>query len=205
MKFDPHRERYGQAPTFDVEGPIDLTGSTAPPSKIELEIGFGRGHFLMTRAASYPSTLFWGIETRRKWVYLVDERARQRQLRNINVRCADIRRVLPRVEADACLDRVFVNFPDPWWKARHAKRIVITTELIAQLSRLLKPGGEVFVQTDVEDRARAYLQTLQNATEFEPATPSGRVASNPFEARSLREIRCEEVELPIHRLLFRRR
>ncbi len=171
---------------------------------VELEIGFGKGHFLLDRAEVKTDTRFIGLETRRKWVHLVTFRAVRREIANVRIWLGDARQALTRLSEDGCLSRIFVNFPDPWWKARHEKRMVVTPELIVQAARLLDDGGELFVQTDVDFRAGVYLETISAHSDFKPVEGNGQIQTNPFGARSLREKKCEEIGLPIYRMLFRR-
>ncbi len=201
-KTGPYHDVLGVPETGKID--LDQFFSGAFGS-VELEIGFGKGHFILNRAEKNPQTLLLGLEIKRKWVHLVNERAIKRKISNVEVRYADARQVLPRIAEDGCFDRVFINFPDPWWKARHEKRIVTTAPLIAQVSRLLRDNGELFVQTDVDFRAEAYLKLLSADQTLEPADGNGVLSASPFDVRSLRETKCEEVGLPIYRLLFRRR
>jgi tRNA (guanine-N7-)-methyltransferase len=115
----------------------------------------------------------------------------------------DARSALPRLPP-ASLDRVYIHFPDPWWKKRHEKRLVVSPSLMPDVVRALAPGGELFVQTDVEDRAAEYEEAI-NAAPGLVAVPGGpRLAENPFLARSPREHRAIKDGLPIHRLLYRK-
>jgi tRNA (guanine-N7-)-methyltransferase len=75
---------------------------------------------------------------------------------------------------------------------------------LPEVVRVLRPGGELFVQTDVEERALQYEQAIAAAPGLVPAPGGPRVADNPFRARSPREHRAIEDGLPIHRLLYRR-
>ncbi|MDD5308010.1 MAG: tRNA (guanosine(46)-N7)-methyltransferase TrmB [Deltaproteobacteria bacterium] len=196
---------YEDVPRLPETGPIALAGLFPGEAPVELEIGFGRGHFLIGRAALLPATRFFGLETRRKWVHVVAERAARAGCANMVVRHADARATLARMEPEGGLARIFVNFPDPWWKTRHEKRMVLTPSFLKDAARLLADGGEIFVQTDVDFRAEAYLGALLSEESLEPLGENGRIDMNPFGARSLRERRCEEVGLPIHRMLFARR
>lgn len=172
----------------------------------EVEIGFGKGHFLIGRALQDPQVGFVGFETRRKWVHLVGERLARHGATNAKVLYGDALFALSRVQSDACLYRIYVNFPDPWWKARHERRLVLGPKLMQEAARLLVDAGEVFVQTDVDYRAEGYGRVLANAPDFEPADGQiGNLEKNPFGVRSLREMKCEEVGLPIYRYLFRRK
>lgn len=197
---------YAHAPRLPETGPITL--ATPAPGPLEVEIGPGRGGFLYERLAARPDVRMVGLEIRLKWATLVDERLRARGLGDrARVFAEDARLVLPRVTPDASVDAFFVHFPDPWWKKRHEKRIVVADALLAQVIRLLRDGGELCVQTDVEERAAQY----ENAVSlFPPLLPSGdapgspRMAANPYGARSNREHRAVEDGLPIWRLRWKR-
>ena len=104
--------------------------------------------------------------------------------------------------------RVFVHFPDPWWKKRHQKRLVVQDGFLDEIARLLEPGGELFVQTDVEERAAGYEELVALDARFVPAGDapgSPRLAENPYGARSPRERRAIADGLPVHRLRWKRR
>ncbi len=196
---------YMNVPVFPTESPIHLEEILGCGGPLELEIGFGKGHFILERALYRPEARLLGIETRRKWVHLVESRAQKRAIGNVVVRHGDARVLLKRMQPDRCFERVFINFPDPWWKAKHAKRMVVTKELGRDLARLLVPKGEIMIQTDVDFRADAYLEEFSRVEELEPLGQGGRVDKNPFGARSLREIRCEELGMPVYRILFVRK
>lgn len=197
---------YQDVPSVPAKGAIDIRSLIGEPrGGVELEIGFGRGHFLLDRAAALPTTSFFGLETRRKWVHVAAERALRRGIANVTVLHGDVRAVLPRLAPDGCLERVFVHFPDPWWKARHAKRLVLTRSVVSEVVRLLLDHGELFIQTDVDFRFAAYVEVMGSFPELQAVPPLDGSAENPFSVRSLRERRCLEVGLPVYRLLLRRR
>jgi len=191
---------YLGVPGFDDARTLELGALFGADGDWELEIGFGKGRFLLDRAEANPGVVILGIETRRKGVHLVAGRAAGRAIDNVRLRFGDAREAIRRMHPGGCLCRVFINFPDPWWKARHAKRMVVSGGLGRELRRLLRPSGEIFIQTDVDFRADEFESELGQVE----GLSGGRIEVNPFGARSLREVRCEELGLPIHRLLFRR-
>jgi tRNA (guanine-N7-)-methyltransferase len=199
---------YEDAPRLPEEGPVDLR-SLVRGQWIELEIGPGRGWFLVERAEAEPHAGLVGFELRRKWAAIVDERLARRGLSSrARVFAEDARLALARVAPDGTVRRVFIHFPDPWWKKRHQKRLVVGHALVGHVARVLEPGGELFVQTDVEERASAYAEILESDPRFGPhgdATGSALLADNPYGARSPRERRAIADGLPIHRLRYLRR
>jgi tRNA (guanine-N7-)-methyltransferase len=177
-----------------------LVGAGDAP--IEIEIGPGRGGFVFERLAADPDVFMLGLEIRRKWATIVDNRVRERGLSSrARVLAEDARSAFPRFP-DACARAVFVHFPDPWWKKRHAKRLVVTTELLPQLCRVLIPGGALFIQTDVAERAAEYAALVASEPRLVPQHP-GFEAENPYQARSPREHRAIADGLPIYRLHYR--
>jgi tRNA (guanine-N7-)-methyltransferase len=99
---------------------------------------------------------------------------------------------------------VFMHFPDPWWKQRHARRSLTGDVLLAEIARVLAAGGEFFMQTDVAERAERQLVALREHPAFELAG-TGYLAHNPYQARSNREARAEQDGLPVYRILALKR
>ncbi|HTV17448.1 MAG TPA: tRNA (guanine-N7)-methyltransferase [Polyangiaceae bacterium] len=175
---------------------------------LELEIGPGRGGFIIERLAAAPDICIVGLEIRLKWASLLDERVRGMGLgQRARVFAEDIRLALPRFSAGS-LSKIFIHFPDPWWKKRHAKRRLAQTDVMDHLVRVLAPGGELFVQTDVWDTAQAYREVIELRPELEahgeqPGSPL--LSENPYGARSPRERRVMSDGMPVVRLRYRRR
>jgi tRNA (guanine-N7-)-methyltransferase len=119
----------------------------------------------------------------------------------------DIRFALPRF-ASGSVSKVFVHFPDPWWKKRHAKRRLASGAVMDQLARVLCERGELFMQTDVWDTAHAYRDAIQEHPAFLPLGDeqgSPMLAENPYGARSPRERRVMADGMPVIRLRYQRR
>jgi tRNA (guanine-N7-)-methyltransferase len=214
MQFKPRPHHpYAHAARFPDEGDVridDLFPGGAPGARrFEIEIGPGRGGFLFERCEACPEATIAGLEIRLKWAAIVDERLQKRGLGGrARSLAADAKEALPRLGPDASVAAVFLHFPDPWWKKRHEKRLVMSDPLLDAVTRLLQDGGDVFVQTDVEERALMYEDKLNACADLEPAGDapgSARLAENPYGARSPRERRAMADGLPIYRLRYRRR
>ena len=180
-----------------------------PCTRLELEIGPGRGGFLMERLAVRSDVGMLGLEIRRKWVQLVNDRLQSRGLAaRAQVYAADALDGMRRLQPDGSLAVVYVHFPDPWWKKRHNKRLVVSRFVLDEVARLLKVGADLFVQTDVPERADTYEAQIGAHGAFEPCGDcegSARVAINPYGARSHRERQALDDQIPIHRLRFIRK
>jgi tRNA (guanine-N7-)-methyltransferase len=198
---------YDDAPRLPEGDCIDLR-SLVRGDWIEVEIGPGRGWFMVERAEAEPRAGLLGLEIRRKWATVVDGRLARRGLGDrARVFAEDAGLSLPRLGPDASLRTVFVHFPDPWWKKRHQKRLVVRDRFLDDVARLLEPRGELFVQTDVEERAHDYEALVGRDPRFVPrgdAAGSPRLTENPYIARSPRERRAIADGLPVHRLRWSR-
>lgn len=174
-------------------------------TNIEIDIGFGRGYFLLSRASSMPNVAIIGIEIKKRWVMRAYRRAQRASLSNLKLVWLDAKLFIPKLKPDGSLQAVFINFPDPWWKKRHQKRKLITPWFAHEIYRLLKVGGTIFLQTDVEERAEEYLKLflglgLKNLAN----NGSNYMKENIFGISSHREKKCNELGESIFRLYFRK-
>lgn len=198
---------YHHAPRLP-EGALALADVWNAAGPFEIEIGPGRGVFIAERAEAAPDVYILGIEVRLKWATLVNERLGRAGLSaRARVVAEDARDALARLGPDASVRAIFVHFPDPWWKKKHEKRLVLGSTLPGDAARLLVDGGDLFVQTDVEDRAMQYREILDAAVGLQPAGDAPGepwLSENPYGARSPREKRAIEDGLPVWRLRYRR-
>jgi tRNA (guanine-N7-)-methyltransferase len=196
---------YAHAPRLpEGDAPLDLGQLVRADFPLEVEVGPGRGGFLYERLTAVPELSMLGFEIRRKYATLVDDKLKVLGFgQRARVFSEDARQALRRFPVES-VARVFVHFPDPWWKKRHEKRLVVGDALLPEVVRILRPGGELFVQTDVEERAEQYEAAIAQTPGL-VAVPGGpRITENPFQARSPREHRAIKDGLPIYRLLYRR-
>jgi tRNA (guanine-N7-)-methyltransferase len=128
-----------------------------PMDDIWLEIGFGGGEHLAAQAAAHPTIGFIGCEVFLNGIASLlghlDNRPEPNRpedgqtSNNVRVYPEDARDLLVRLP-DQCLGRLFLLFPDPWPKARHARRRFVNEGNLDLLARLLKPGGELRIGSD---------------------------------------------------------
>ena len=127
--------------------------------EVWLEVGFGGGEHMAAQAARSPDTLVLGAEPFLNGVASALRHVEEAGLDNVRIHDGDVRELMARMP-DACLARVFVLFPDPWPKARHNKRRLIQAETVAELARLLRPGGAFRFATDWADYADWTLERV---------------------------------------------
>ena len=131
---------------------------------VEIEVGFGKGLFLLTASQERPAVSFFGIEIVRKYQLFTANRLAKRNLQNVRVACADAREFLRDYVQAGSVQAVHVYFPDPWWKKRHHKRRLFTADFAASCARVLQPGGRLEVMTDVEE----YFGVMQELLAQQP-------------------------------------
>lgn len=119
-----------------------------PLARLFLEIGFGAGEHLVWQAAQHPDVGFLAAEYFVTGVAsLLGQLADEDRKSRLRLYIGDARDLLEALP-EACLDRIFILFPDPWPKRRHHKRRLIQTETVLSLARVLRDGGELRFATD---------------------------------------------------------
>ncbi len=171
---------------------------------VEVEIGCADAQFLFERAAKDPTRTYVGLEIREDLVQLVNRRARRTGVPVHAVFChAQLH--LREIFGATRVERVYINFPDPWFKRRHQKRRMVDPVLVDGIASIARPGAEVFFQSDVWDITLDALIAFEAEPRFANAAGEWSFwrAGNPFGVRSAREQNAEETGLPIWRLLYR--
>jgi len=150
------------------EGPLDWERLFAVSRPVQVEIGSGKGRFLIAAAARDRATNWVGLERRWTTLALGVERIVKHGLDNaLMVRC-DAMLVVRRLILPASVAGFHVYYPDPWWKARQRKRRVFSEAFVADLARALIVGGELRVATDVAEYFEEILQVIGGSGLFEP-------------------------------------
>jgi tRNA (guanine-N7-)-methyltransferase len=178
-----------------------------PARELEVEVGCADAQFLFERARQDPTRSYVGLEIREDLVAYVQKKARSTGLPVQAVWChAQLHTTL--LFPPAAASRVYVNFPDPWFKRRHHVRRMVDAQLAEQLAYLLRPGGELFVQTDVWDIALDAMTSFDGDRRERFENLAGEWSfwrrGNPYGVRSWREQNAEETNLPVWRILYRR-
>ena len=145
--------------TEHVNLPVDWK-AMSPSGRIFVEIGFGNGEFLEYLARTYPDVLIVGIDVAQLCASKGARLAMAENLSNIRVMHGDARFLLRHCFAPESAERVYMNFPCPWPKARHAQRRVTVPLFADLLNYLLVPGGTFELATDVDWYAQEAAETI---------------------------------------------
>ena len=146
--------------------PLDLAGLFPQPlSQLWLEVGFGSGEHLVEQARRHPEIGFIGCEVFLNGVAALVGQVERLQLANIRI-FDDDARLLLAVLPEASVGRAFLLFPDPWPKARHAKRRFVGPANLPTMARILADGAEFRVATDDVGYVRWTLQQLIGHPDF---------------------------------------
>lgn len=114
---------------------------------IRIEIGCGKGDFIVGTAAKEPDVNFLAVEKVSDVLMLAAEKVKKSELPNVRVCCVDAKE-LAEIFPEGSIDRIYLNFSDPWPKSRHEKRRLTYRTFLEIYKRILKPDGAVYFKTD---------------------------------------------------------
>lgn len=181
--------------------PIDVTALFGA-RPLWLEVGFGGGEHLVHMAARYPGVGIIGCEPFVNGIAMLLGKIRAAAVENLLIHPGDVRDLFDVLPA-ASVARCFLNYPDPWPKARHHRRRFVTPGYLGLLARVMQPGAEFRVATDIPDYVRQTLEEVPVAG-FDLIHQAGAGGawedwiSTRYEQKALREGRAP------HYLTFRR-
>jgi tRNA (guanine-N7-)-methyltransferase len=195
---NPLSPYYRQSPE-----PIDIAAVFADPEKpLLLDIGCARGRFLLRMAEAQPDWNYLGVEIREPLVEEANRLASEANLANLGYAFCNAMLWLDRLLdgiPPGVLQAVTIQFPDPWFKKKHAKRRMVNKEMVDTIAKHLAPAGRVFVQTDIEFLADEMFELFRADQRFAESS----IDENPFPLKTEREKAVEDKELSVYRSEFR--
>src|SRR5262245_5165959 len=152
---------------LEPNGPVAWSEVFGNDHPVEVEIGSGKGLFLVSAAQRVPQHNFLGIDIARKFAIHCAGQLAQNALGNARIARADARRVFAEWVLPASVTAVHVYFPDPWWKRRHKKRRILSPLSLSHIARALVRGGELRVASDVVQYFHEIQTTVASHGGFE--------------------------------------
>jgi tRNA (guanine-N7-)-methyltransferase len=180
--------------------PLDIAAITGG-RPLWLEVGFGGGEHLVEMARRYRDVFLIGCEPFVNGIAMLLGKVRDGGLDNLMIHPGDVRDLF-EVLPDACVAKAFLNYPDPWPKARHHRRRFVTPGYLGALARVMQPGAEFRVATDIADYVRQTREEVPQAgfdMVDDGAVPWADWPSTRYEQKALREGR------PPHYLTYQRK
>ena len=194
---NPLAPYYRQSPE-----PVNLDVVFARPDlPLHLDIGCARGRFILKMAEIERSWNFLGVEIREPLVAEANRQAAEAGRTNLHYAFCNAMLWLERLISDVpegLLQTVTIQFPDPWFKKKHAKRRMVNAELVETIAQHLALSGKVFVQTDIEFLADDMFELFRNDNRFQEA----KFIENPFPIKTEREKAVEDKALPVWRAVY---
>lgn len=181
-------------------GPLPVRSWFARPERrLEVDLGCGKGRFLLARAAKNPETNFLGIDRMLRRIRKVDNRARRLELDNLRLLRVEAYYAVAHLLPPAAVDVCYIFFPDPWPKARHEGHRLFNPVFLAALHRALAPGGTVHVATDHAPYFEQLAAVFAADARFAPVAPFMPAADEQTDFELYYAI-----HKPIHRLSVRK-
>lgn len=186
--------------------PLDWEKVYAKPNQsLHLDIGCAKGQFLLNMAKIEPNWNFLGLEIREPLVVEANKLRSKLGLTNLHYLFCNVNNSLESLLSSlppGSLQRVTIQFPDPWFKTRHAKRRVVQPELVAELANYLAVGGVVFLQSDMEFVAVEMRDRFAAHPAYEKIGTREWLPENPLPVPTEREIYTQNKGEPVYRALF---
>ena len=195
--------------TFCIQNPVELKGKWAEflenDNPIHIEIGMGKGRFLMDLAALHPDINYIGIERYTSVLLRAVQKIEETPLPNVHFLCIDAA-TLPDIFAKEEVDRIYLNFSDPWPKDRHAKRRLTSKQFFARYDKILDKNGRVEFKTDNRDLFDFSVESVKEAGWNLSAVTYDLHNSDMNEGNIMTEyeIKFSEMGNPIHKLIANR-
>ncbi len=174
----------------DVDIPLVWPEVFGRESEVHVEIGSGKGRFLLELATARPEVSFLAIERAAKYHRLVCDRAARRGLENVRAVRTTAEDLLFRLLPAESVDALYVLFPDPWPKKRHHKRRLFSRDIADAMVRCLRPGAPLLVKSDHPAYSLVIADVLDHTSGLEPIDPVEAFSDLPltgFETKYLTE------------------
>jgi len=189
----------------DLEAPFCPQSLFPQTADLEIEIGSGKGLFVLNQSGKHPERNYLGNEIAHKYCRFAAYRLAQKERSNAHMLRGDGLKFFRELLPDECAVAVHVYFPDPWWKERHRRRRVIQPQFIADLQRVLVPGGVFHFWTDVEEYFEQTIAMLKEHSDLsDPIHVEEPPSEHDMDFRTHFERRMRKYEHDVFRSQFKK-
>lgn len=176
LRFKPWAEDYLKESKYAITNPENFKGKWHKEvfnnkQPIWIEIGMGKGRFTIVQSVLHPEVNMIGIEKAASVQVIPVKNAVEQSLKNIKFINGDATNIMEWFEEES-IDKIYINFPDPWPKARHEKRRLVYKENLLNYYKLLKPGGMIEFKTDQKDLFEFALEQVKEYTKYKVVNDS---------------------------------
>lgn len=185
----------------ELQAPLDYTALFGLAAPVELEIGAGRGDFVVHYAAAHPQINLIAVERKLVVLRKIVTKVQRAKLQNVQILNVEIRHFLAEYIPPSSLSAVHVYFPDPWPKKRHAhRRLMVHLDNIELIASRIAAGGFLHFRTDVPDYYAIALKLLQAHKSLKQIAPPAELLA----IRTGYEVRFHSHGVPTNAASFRK-
>ncbi len=189
----------------DLKAPFCPQSLFSRTAELEIEIGSGKGLFVLNESGKHPERNFLGNEIAHKYCRFGAYRLAKNERSNAHMLRGDGLKLFRELLPDQCAVAVHVYFPDPWWKERHRRRRVMQPGFLADLQRVLLPAGVFHFWTDVEEYFEETVALIKDQSELAgPFHVEERTAEHDMDFRTHFERRMRKHDHVVYRSQFTR-
>ena len=166
-----------------------------------LEIGSGKGQFLVDMAKKFPTLTFIGVERNVTCAGFTAKKLVESEIKNAKLVYADAAQMMPSIKEDS-VETIFLNFSDPWPKKRHTKRRLTSESFLSEYYRIIKKGGKLIFKTDNYDLFTYTLEII-NVSSFKLVEANYSYdGQDDFDTQTEYEMNFRAKGMPIYRLIL---
>lgn len=180
---------------------VDFSSIFNNHNPLDLEIGCGRPHFFFDRALNFNDRNIIGIEYKYEFMKNAQKRIVRETINNALALHGNAWSLVPLLFKNSSLSNVFINFPDPWWKKKHKKRLILNEDFLYFLKSKMNNQSCIILQTDVHDLFLYYKDLLTN-NGFTKSNKTQQEIQDFNKAKTHREKKCLDNNTAIYRGIF---
>lgn len=151
----------------DLTKPLELDQYFSTQAPLELDIGCGKGKFLVARAQNNPGTNFFGTDRLLSRLQIIEKKVRKYDMHNVKLLNIENSHAIKYLFPQDSVTTAYVFFPDPWPKRRHHRRRLFSAAFINSLHNIIRLGGKIHIATDHLEYYAYIYKLIKNSTQFE--------------------------------------